>query len=213
MGFCRFLCIGAGAVIVSGCALAGALNSAAEPPPQTYDLHAPEISAGASVRSGLQILVLPPSAIKVLDTQNIVVRPSPDVIAHLDDAQWADTLPRLFQARLMQTLQSGARLRAIGQAGEGLRIDYRLAITIRAFDVAAYAPAHASAVVFATLIDDTNGVTRASRLFRARVDLAQGHAPPAAIAGLNAAGGEILGDIAEWIGAVLVGGAGASAGL
>ncbi len=190
---------GVGALALAGCAALGALNSASQPPPETYDLSAPKNVDKLRAHTRAQLLVLPPLAIKALNTENIVVRPAAGVIAYMHDAQWPDTLPRLLQARIIETLENTGRIRAVAQSGEGLSIDDRLTITIRAFEITAFGQPSARVSLFAKIVNDTNGNIRASQLFETKVRLPANYASARAAKGLNSAAETVLGDLARWV--------------
>lgn len=101
-------------------------------PPETYDLTAPAGFEGlGSTRA--QILILEPSAVKVFDSEQIVIRPSATEIQYLGNAQWSDRLPKLLQARLVESFENTGKARAVARPGDGLVIDYQIVTDIRAF--------------------------------------------------------------------------------
>jgi cholesterol transport system auxiliary component len=148
-------------------AFAGCTALLAGAPKGIFDLSAPgEVSAP---RGGPQILVPPPTTVRALDTDRIAARPTPSEYAYLPGAIWSDRLPKLLQARLVETLQNSGRVRAAAVPGQGLRIDYQLLLDVRAFEVTN----EAALVDFSvTLMDDRNGRVVRSRVFRYGVALA-----------------------------------------
>ncbi len=77
------------ALLLTGCGLLGSKPD----PLDTYELSAPGPNAEHK-RGSTQILIAEPSALKSLDSENIVVEPAPGAIEYLKGAQWADRLPR-----------------------------------------------------------------------------------------------------------------------
>lgn len=150
------------ALFLSGCALFGGST-----PLDTYDLSAPAAVATARRSHHLQILVAEPTAIKAFDDQNIVIKPAPGVIEYLKGAQWADRLPKVIQARLVDALQQSRRFAGVGKPGEGLAIDYQVIADIRAFDIVASGNAHAEVSLYVRLLNDRNGQVKAQKLFTA----------------------------------------------
>ena len=90
------------ALLLPGCALIGS----GTPQLDTYELTAPTPTDGRR-RSRVQVLIAQPTALKALDSQNIVIKTAPGTIQYLKGAQWADRLPEVVQARL-----AGRSLRA-----------------------------------------------------------------------------------------------------
>jgi cholesterol transport system auxiliary component len=144
------------AMALSGCTalLAGA-------PSNIFDLSAPgEVQAP---RGGLQVLVPEPTTVRALDTDRIAARPSPAEYAYLPGVVWSDRLPRLLQARMVETLQNSGRIRAAAVPGQGLLIDYQLVIDVRAFELTKEGAVADFAV---RVMDDRNGRVLRSQVFR-----------------------------------------------
>jgi len=128
----------------------------------TYDLTA---AAGVKETRAItaQVLVPEPVALKALDTDRIVVRPSAIEIAYYPGAQWSDRLPRLVQNRLIQTFENAGRIRA-GSPGQGLAIDYQVLTDLRGFQYdAATKQAHVEIAV--KLMNDHTGKVVATDVF------------------------------------------------
>ncbi len=160
-----------GAVVACALLLAGcALLQPPGPAPETYDLTAPS-DFGRIGSSRAQLLIANPSAVGVLDTERIVLRPDPAVITYLRGAQWADKLPRLVQIRLVEAFENTARIRAVGRPGEGLLIDYQLVLDVRRFE--ADTNSGLAIVEFsAKLLNDRNGRVVATRLIGGQASIA-----------------------------------------
>ncbi|MBN9072221.1 MAG: membrane integrity-associated transporter subunit PqiC [Rhizobiales bacterium] len=178
-------------LLMQGCAL---LKSPA--PLDTYELSAPD-AGGASSHSRAQILIAEPAALKALDGQNIVIKPSPGVIQYLKGAQWADRLPKIVQARLAETFQKSGKFGGVGKPGEGLAIDYQVIAEIRAFDVRVGGGSSAAVELYVKLLNDRNGVVRASRTFKASAPVS-GKTNDDYVAALDAAFGQAARDIVDW---------------
>jgi len=177
---------------LSGCALLGGGTPALD----TYELSAPT-PKGVPGRKGVQVLIAEPSALKALDGQNIVIKPAPGVIQYLKGAQWADRLPKVVQARLADAFQKSGRFGGVGRPGEGLAIDYQVIVDIRAFEVKVDQGDLADIELFVRVLNDRNGVVRASRTFEASAPVS-GAGNDAYVAGLDAAFGEAAAEIVKW---------------
>ena len=184
--------IAALSVLLSGCALLGGGSN----PLDTYELTAPAAGDGKS-RSRRQILIAEPSALKALDGQSIVITPSPGVIQYLKGAQWADRLPRIVQARLAETFQRSGEFGGVGKPGEGLAIDYQILVEVRAFDVRVAQGGRAHVELFVKILNDRNGVVRASKTFVNEAPLA-GAGNDAYIAALDSAFNQAAAEIVDW---------------
>ena len=168
-------------VILSGCAFLGATKVL-----DTYELTAPE-AAKSRGRSRRQVLIAEPSALKALDGENIVIKPSPGVIQFLKGAQWADRLPKIVQARLAETFERSGNFGGVGKPGEGLAIDYQIIAEVE---------------LFIRILNDRNGVVRASRTFNASAPVL-GVGNDAYVQALDSAFGQAAVDIVAWADSII----------
>ncbi|WP_246669047.1 ABC-type transport auxiliary lipoprotein family protein [Ancylobacter sp. TS-1] len=182
------------ALALGGC---GSILSGGDKAVPTFDLSAP--ADFNAPRRGAGLLVIgPPTALQVLDTARIVVEPAPGQITYLDNAQWSDRLPALFQARLIEAFENGNRGRSVGRAGEGLSPDYILLSDLRAFGLRTFDGGTQAVVeVSVKIVGNSSGRIVAAQVFRASV-------PAASTSGTNAtqaldmASDEVFVQIVRW---------------
>ncbi len=94
------------------------LAACGRPAPATFDLSAPR--EGLRRGRGQAALIVPePTAIFALDSERIVVRQANGELSYLGGAQWSDRLPRLLQARIIQTFENMGRA-AVGRPADRL---------------------------------------------------------------------------------------------
>ena len=72
-----------------------------------------------------------------------------------------------MQARLAETFQRSGSFSGVGKPGEGLAIDYQVLTEVRAFEVEVDGGERAEIELYVKLLNDRNGVVRASRTFEA----------------------------------------------
>ena len=138
--------------LLAGCAALGGGPA----PLDTYELTVPDVTERPA-RGRTQILVAEPSALKTLDSQNIVVATGPTSIEYLGGAQWSDRLPRIVQVKLAETFQKSSGFGGVGRPGEGLAIDYQVIAELRAFEVCVNSRSAATVTLFVKLLNDKNG--------------------------------------------------------
>ena len=143
------------AAALAGCASLGS------PPSAIFDLTAPGNFAAA--HGTAQLLVPEPTTVHALDNERIAARPGPSEYAYLPGAVWSDRLPKLLQARLVETLQNSGRARAVAMPGQGLLIDYQIVLDVRAFE---YTAEGAVADFVVRVMNDRDGRVIRSRGFR-----------------------------------------------
>jgi cholesterol transport system auxiliary component len=180
-------------MLLQGCAV---LPGGGPAPLDTYELSAPAPEA-ANGRRRTQVLINEPSALKALDGQNIVIKSGPGVIQFLKGAQWADRLPRIVQARLAESFQRSGAFGGVGRPGEGLAIDFQVLIEIREFEIRVDGNQTAAVELFVKVLNDRNGVVRASRTFKATSPVS-GAGNDAYIAALDRAFGEAASEMVGW---------------
>jgi phospholipid/cholesterol/gamma-HCH transport system substrate-binding protein len=165
-----------------------------------YDLGVPRKFAPRE-KLAHQLIVPEPGAPIALDTQKVVPRAPDAEAATFANAQWSDTIPKLVQAKVIQTLDNSGYLGAVNRPLDGLAADYQLLIDIRAFQVAA-APGETSEVEFGAKVLGTGGRIIASKVFAAKAPAASAGAP-AGVAALDAAFSKTAVELATWVANVL----------
>lgn len=132
----------------------------------TFDLSITPAGQGPSARNR-QILIPEPTAVKLLNSEQVVVRVSPSEIQYLANSRWGDRLPALVQSKLVEAFENSGRLGGVGKPGQGLAIDYQVVTDIRAFEVSAGSPRVAVVEISAKLLNDRNGTVRGQSVFKA----------------------------------------------
>jgi cholesterol transport system auxiliary component len=175
--------------------LASACSSG--PPPTTFDLTAPRQKVqGGSIEG--QVVVAEPVAIQVFEAERILVKGAANTVSFLGGGQWADRLPRLVQARLVQTFENASRLKAVSRPGDRITSDYLLNSEIRAFQIDA-AAGEAVVEMSAKVVNDRSGRITNARVFTARVPVATID-PVNAAQALDRALSIVLLNIVRWVG-------------
>lgn len=175
-------------------ALAAACSSSS--PVANYDLSAPRRAVGGAPIG--QLVVAEPGTVQPLETERIIVKDATGAVSFIGGGQWTDRLPRLVQARLIQTFENSSRIRAVSRPGERIVADYQLNTEIRAFQIDA-ASGQAVVEMSARLVNDRSGRIAGARVFTGRVPVAAINAANAAQA-LDQALSIVLLDIVRWTG-------------
>lgn len=162
----------------------------------TFSLSATASVEGPSAKNR-QILVPQPSALKAIDSDQIVIRPSSSEIQYLAKSQWSDTLSKMVQAKLVQAFENTGRVGGVGMPGQGLAIDYQVVTDIRTFEVQTQGAATAVVEISAKLLNDRNGTVRTQKVFRATAPV-RGADSTAFVKGLDAAFATVTADIVGW---------------
>jgi phospholipid/cholesterol/gamma-HCH transport system substrate-binding protein len=161
----------------------------------TYDLRAPENPGPASKTIKGQLAIPEPTAVAMLETQRMLFSPAKDVPSFADFL-WADAIPKLLQARLIEGFENYDIAHAPLRNADVGQADFQLLIDVRRFRIAVDSDPAAEIGLSARIVDK-NGKVIASRLFEEsqKFDKVE---PPAAIAAFNDAFGRIAKDMIAW---------------
>ena len=161
-------------------------------PKVVYSLRAAAAPASPGKPLKGQLVIPEPSAMTILQTQRFLFTPANDS-AEFANAQWADTLPRLVQAKLIQSFEDYDIAHAPLRSAEGVDVDYQLLIDVRDFQVVS----GGAEIAFSARILDKQGKLVASQLFRAtqaveKVD------PASAVAAFDGAFATVAKQLIAW---------------
>jgi len=163
----------------------------------TFDLSAAATVQSTAQARNRQILVADPSALKALDSEQVMVRVSASEIQYLSNSQWSDRLPRMVQSKFVEAFENTGRLGGVGKPGQGLAIDFQLVTDIRAFEIDTLGADRAVVEISVKILNDRNGAVKAQKVFSASVP-ANGTHNEAYIAALDRAFAVVTGEIVDW---------------
>jgi phospholipid/cholesterol/gamma-HCH transport system substrate-binding protein len=161
----------------------------------TYDLRAPPsvVPEGKTLKG--QLAIPEPTAVAMLETQRMLFSPVKDY-PNFSDFLWADSIPKLLQARLIDSFENYDIAHAPLRAADVGQADYQLLIDVRRFRISAEPEPTVEIGLSARLLDK-NGKVIASRLFEdsQKIDRIE---PPAAVDAFNDAFGRIAKEMIGW---------------
>ena len=161
----------------------------------TYDLRAPQNLGPADKTLKGQLAIPEPTAVAMLETQRMLFQPAKDY-PDFSDFLWADSIPKLLQARLIDSFENYDIAHAPLRAADVGQTDYQLLIDVRRFRIAADSEPTVEIGLSARLLDK-NGKVVASRLFEESQKLDRIE-PPAAVDAFNSAFGRIAKEMIGW---------------
>jgi phospholipid/cholesterol/gamma-HCH transport system substrate-binding protein len=171
-------------------------GGAAAAKPVFYDLTAPRDFPALKKTPTGQLSIPEPTALLMFDTQKILVRPSSDEGPTFANAKWSDNIPKLLQARIIQSFENANLSRSVARPMDGQPASHQLLIDIRNFQFSLAAAPEAEVEFSARILGD-NGRIIDARIFRATVPAASADAPAAAAA-LNDAFGKTAVELVVW---------------
>lgn len=182
---------GAAGLWLSACAFAGGEVI------DLYDLSAARLEDTLRGGTRTQILIPEPNTVQAFAANQIAVRTADQSIGYLADGRWTDALPKLIQARLVESFEKSDRVAAVGTPGEGLHIDYSIRVSVRFFGLDINGARRASLDFGAKILNESNGRVLASQTFIASVPAGPGTI--GAVEAMDAAFAVATRQLAQWV--------------
>ena len=161
----------------------------------TYDLTAPREPVPANRIIKGQLAIPEPTAVAMLQTQRMLFSPAKDYPGFADFL-WADSIPKLLQARLIDTFENYDVAHAPLRTSDLGQPEFQLLLDVRHFRITTDTAAVAQVALSARLVDK-NGKIIASRLFDDGEQLTRVE-PTEAVAAFDQAFGRIAKSILTW---------------
>lgn len=171
-------------------------GGASETKKHIYDLEAVR-TYPARHPLALQLVIPEPTVILALDTQRLVVTPENESLdASIVQAQWADSIPKLVQARLIESFENYSEAKSPIRPTEGAQVDATLLSEIQRFQIDISDNPTAD-VSFSVKIVAKSGRIIASRAFRSTQPVTHLDAKTM-VAALNRAFSDVAEQIVTW---------------
>ncbi|MBN8989876.1 MAG: membrane integrity-associated transporter subunit PqiC [Rhizobiales bacterium] len=167
----------------------------APPPKITYDLRAVPSTGPAGKTINVQWAIPEPTAVVMLETQRFLFSP-PQEYAGFAEAMWADALPKLIQARLIESFENYDLAHAPLRVADLGQPEFQLLIDVRRFRIA-LDPTPAAEISLSARIVDKNGKVVAARLFEGSDKIAS-VAPAPTVEAFNEVFGRIAKEMIAW---------------
>lgn len=142
-----------------------------------------------------QLAIPEPAALMSMSSDKILIANGASVGASIQNAQWSDNLPILFQAKVIESFEDSKYFQAVGRPLDGFEADDQLTTEIRTFRIVT-TPEPAAVVTFSAKVL-SGGRIKAQRVFKATVPIATTDGAAAA-SGLNEAFGKTVKALVEW---------------
>jgi phospholipid/cholesterol/gamma-HCH transport system substrate-binding protein len=161
----------------------------------TYDLRTPQNLGPAGKTLSASLAIPEPTAVAMLQTQRMLFSPVGDNPGFAEFL-WADSIPKLLQARLIDSFENYDIAHAPLRTSDLGQADFQLLIDIRRFRIATDGDPRVEIGLTARIVDK-NGKLVASRLIEASEKLDKVE-PGAAIAAFDAAFARIAKELIGW---------------
>ena len=129
------------------------------------------------------------------------MRPSGAEGPTFSDAKWSDNIPKLLQARIIQSFENADLMRSVVRPMDGLSAGHQLLIDIRSFQLSLSGAPQAEVEFSAKILGDDGKIVDA-RIFHATVRAIAADAPAAAAA-LDEAFRKTAVELVVWAAAII----------
>jgi ABC-type uncharacterized transport system, auxiliary component len=193
----RVLFAGASGLILAGCA------DVVGPPaaPKLYTLNPQFAAPQGGAKVAWALLIQMPDASAGLNSERIAITRPPSGLDYYADAAWADHLPALAAASLLEAFERSGRIAAVARDSDGARADYVLSTDLRDFSCRYDAGEGAPLAVVrmgARVVDARNRKIVGAASFAKDVR-ATANSVPAGVAALSEAYGGVLAELVPWV--------------
>jgi cholesterol transport system auxiliary component len=188
-------------MLLGGCAaIELASGLATREPPRLYRLSTPDLDLPALPRRGATLSIEVPTAAAGLNSSRIALRPTPTSLQYYADANWAEVVPVMVHALLVESLEDVEGLDIVGRDLVGVRVDFALLTDIREFqvDYREGAEPEVRLRMQTRLVRLPRRSNVASTTVERHVTAAD-RTIPTIVAGFDAAFAEIADDLARWL--------------
>lgn len=194
------------AAALSGCAAISALDRAAEPQ-DVFEIRAPDVAPAG--RRDIDFVVEIPAASGAIDTDGILIRPTPLQVAYLPEARWSEPAPVMLQTAMVEGFLRADAFRYVGRTPLGVSGDVALVTNLVDFGAQARLDEDRTVVemtLVARLVNEEDAAIVATRTFTHAVTV-PGTSAPAVLAGFEAVSETVLSDLIRWAVAATAGAA------
>lgn len=153
---------------LSGCSAISAVGSATQPLDAYEVVSTGDLPRAAGGPVSRDLIVEVPTTNGALNTERILIRPTPLEVRYLPDARWTEALPLMVQTLFVRSLQQTGGVRFVGRRPIGLGGDFAILTEITEFE-AAIAPDGQTVTTrirfVATIVREADAQVVASRVF------------------------------------------------
>ncbi len=187
-----------GVTVLPGCAALSAFGEATAVL-DAYDLRAPDLpQAGRTL--GRALSIEPPTTSGALDTDRIMIRPSPVQALYLPGARWSEDTPALLQTLMLRGFDDTGALTYVGRRPIGATGDVALLTEITDFQAELDADGSSALIrlrVVARMIRESDAQVLARRTFTALAPSASTDTLEI-VQAFNMASDQLLTDLVRW---------------
>ena len=144
-----------------------------------------------------QLIVPEPTTLMGFNTDKILLQPSEGESVPVANAKWADNLPILVQAKVIESFEQAGYAKSVSRTSNAVTGDYQLLLDIRRFEIStASEPATAEIDFIAKLVDKDGKIFDATT-FQGRAPVSGADAQ-AYVNAVDEVFGKLVGELVAW---------------
>lgn len=129
-----------------------------------YNLSAVPAAATPAAPLGKQVAVADPNALMAFNSEKVLTQNAAGQLEGFNGAKWSNSLPKLMQAKIVQSFENTGPLGEVNRPIDGVSPDYQLLTEIRRFQIVQTPEPTAEAEISAKLVA-SDGHIVAARIF------------------------------------------------
>lgn len=187
-------------LLIPGCGAISAISDAGQPL-DAYEIRPAPLPFTANRSLPRDVVVEEPVARGAIDTDRILIRPSPLQAQYLPGARWADTAPQLMQTLILRSLEDSGALRYAGRRPLGSAGDIALVTELTDFQADLNPDGNSGTVrirLSARMVREMDSSIQASRIFDTSAQLASTETLDV-VAAFDAAAARLLPELSAWV--------------
>jgi len=184
--------------LLVGTALAFVIAAPVDAAPTVRSVAPPPPSFNGQTQRHIAPTPSAPGVIQVPPSRSDIPAPAarPENTTSVDGAEWADNLPKLLQAKVVQSFENAKQLKSVSKPIDQLEAEYRLELSIRSFQISQQPTPAAQIELAARLVTD-KGEVKDARIFKVS-EPAAGTSAEQAAAALNKAFANAARELVVW---------------
>jgi phospholipid/cholesterol/gamma-HCH transport system substrate-binding protein len=144
-----------------------------------------------------QLIVPEPTTLMGFNTDKILLQPSQSESVPVANAKWADNLPILVQARVIEDFEKAGYAQSVSRTSDAVTADYRLLLNIRRFQISTETEPAMAEIDFVAKLVDKDGKIFDATTFQGRAPVSGADAQ-AYVNAFDEVFGKLAGDLVTW---------------
>jgi len=144
-----------------------------------------------------QLIVPEPTTLMGFNTDKILLQPAEGESVPVANAKWADNLPILVQARVIESFERAGYAQSVSRTSDAIAADYQLLLNIRRFQVSTVSEPAMAEIDFVAKLVDKDGKIFDATTFQGTAPVS-GTGAQAYVSAFDEVFGKLTGEVVTW---------------